>query len=351
MYRLPHTYLMIFCLFVPVYGRGEDLFRSCEVRLTVHRGTTWKSASQQPVTVRCPVKHCGKSLNVSWCKLLDTNSCERINNTENVEITQTDNYVEDELISYLTFKRISIYDDGLYRWDLKGYEYELISHIINISVSDLHQGVETNDNTDNIEVTSMNAAGDEVVSWLPFLYICGGIALLVVTITVLTLLGFYGWRQTPTYKSTKGQEISTHMIPDLPKGHAPSTPVLQAHFMLNDIYSPSTAGTPPSAPSLITNGDQPLANTADESQVSDCAVYAEISHTKCGIRARKQHAAIKQDKDPEYATHWNFFEWTEKRTHVHGGYIEQAKRLNHQPHCGRGEWRRLVVMQMHTVSS
>lgn len=113
----------------------SDLFPSCEVRLTVHRGTTWKSASQQPVTVRCPVKHCGKSLNVSCCKLLDTNSCERINNTENVEITQTDNYVEDELISYLTFKRISIYDDGLYRWDLKGYEYELISHIINISVS------------------------------------------------------------------------------------------------------------------------------------------------------------------------------------------------------------------------
>lgn len=95
----------------------------------VHRGTTVKTAPRQPLTVKCPVKHCGESLDVAWCKLLNTNRCEQINETGNVEILQ------DEMISSLIFKRISIYDDGLYRCYLKGSKYVAFSHIINISVS------------------------------------------------------------------------------------------------------------------------------------------------------------------------------------------------------------------------
>lgn len=110
-----------------------DSFPSCEVELMVRRGTTRKVAPRQPLTVSCPVKHCGESLNVTWCKLLD--ECEQINYTKNVEIRQTENHVEDEMISILTFRRISIHDDGLYRCYVKGYKYEQISHIINISVS------------------------------------------------------------------------------------------------------------------------------------------------------------------------------------------------------------------------
>lgn len=109
-----------------------DLPRSCEVELRVQRATTLKFAPQQHVTLRCPVKHCGQSQNVTWCKQLD--NCEPINSTESVEMTQKDGHV-DELISYLTFKSISTDDDGLYRCYLKGYEVELTSHVINVSVS------------------------------------------------------------------------------------------------------------------------------------------------------------------------------------------------------------------------
>lgn len=92
-----------------------------------------KRAPWKPVTVSCPVKHCGKSLNVTWCKLLDGRNCERINEMEDVEVRQDASRAE--LISYLTFKNISLNDEGLYRCELRDtaiYEY---SNAVNISVS------------------------------------------------------------------------------------------------------------------------------------------------------------------------------------------------------------------------
>ncbi|XP_031725237.1 uncharacterized protein LOC116395461 [Anarrhichthys ocellatus] len=170
---------------------------------------------------------------------------------ENVEIRQNDKRVEGELISYLTFTRISIDDDGLYRCTLKGYKDELISHNINISVSDLNQGVKISDyNEDELPSADDEDDDDEDVPWLPYFFICVSIALLVVTLTVLTLLRCYGCKRQLNH--TEGQvmqERSTHMIPDLP-------------IILHYTCSPSTAKRPPSqAP--------PMANTADESRVSD----------------------------------------------------------------------------------
>lgn len=93
--------------------------------------------------------------------------------------------------------------------------------------------------------------------------------------------------------------MSTHVIPGLPKGNAPSTPVLQAQFPIqNYIYSPSTSERPQPhtiTPSLMASGNQPaVANTAD-------AVYAVINHRQSGIPAREQHAATEQDKKAEYS--------------------------------------------------
>ena len=99
----------------------------------VRRGTTWTAAPQQRVTVKCPVKDCGESVSVTWCKLSDADRCELINHTESIQ--QNNKRVRGELISFLTFKRISIHDAGLYGCSLKGSKFEVISHTINISVS------------------------------------------------------------------------------------------------------------------------------------------------------------------------------------------------------------------------
>ncbi|XP_039673342.1 B- and T-lymphocyte attenuator isoform X2 [Perca fluviatilis] len=206
-----HLWICICFTFVCIYGRGQDLFPLCEVELKVRRGTTWKTVPQQRLTVRCPVKHCGESISVTWCKQLDTNKCERINHAENVEITQNDEHVKDELISYLTFTRISINDNGLYQCHVKGYKSQQISHFINISVSDLKQGVENYDN--NAYELPRLAAGDKDVSWLPYFFICASIALLVATLTVSTHLSCYCWKRILTYNQSKRQECSFRSCP------------------------------------------------------------------------------------------------------------------------------------------
>ncbi|XP_035507472.2 uncharacterized protein si:ch211-214p13.8 isoform X1 [Scophthalmus maximus] len=292
--RLPYTCLMMFSLFVSIHGIRKGSSHPCRVDVMVRRGTTLKIAPHQPLSVGCPVRHCGTWLSVTWCKILDRNRCERMKSTENVEIRQKDGRAKDELISYLTFKRISAHDDGLYKCYLEAYEYESISHTINISVSDIHQGVESTDNSE--EVVSLSTAGDEAGSWLPYVYICGGIALLVFSITALTHLHFHGCKQMLTHKPTKGQETSAHMLPALPKWGAPSAPVEQAHFVRKAPPSPRPAGSPPCP---IAGGKQPLAGrTAEERQASPYAVYAVINHAQTGIPARKHHAATGQDKPP-----------------------------------------------------
>ncbi|XP_058478606.1 B- and T-lymphocyte attenuator isoform X3 [Solea solea] len=255
----------------------------------VRRGTTVKKIPQQSVTVSCPVVHCGKSLNVTWCKLSNTGRCQQIGNTENVEIRQ-DGHLKDKLISYLTFKQISVYDDGLYRCELHGLANgeSHISHHINISVSDMHQGLESDG---SIAAASLNQAVDESASWHPYFYICGGIALLVFTLTALTLLQFYGCQQVPNNKATQNQKMYTHMIPDLPKWFAPFSPGSQTQYVLNDIYSASALAPPP----LITDGKQPLESTANKHRED-----AVINHAQSEISASKQHVATEQDKDPQY---------------------------------------------------
>ena len=116
-----------------VYTFISDLPASCEVMLTVRRGTIRRVAPRENLKVSCPVKHCGESLDVTWCKVVHINYCERIHKTENVEIRQ--NYGKDNLISYLSFKKVSVNDDGLYRCEVIGRTPELFSHAINISVS------------------------------------------------------------------------------------------------------------------------------------------------------------------------------------------------------------------------
>uniref|UniRef100_A0A7N8X5C2 Ig-like domain-containing protein n=1 Tax=Mastacembelus armatus TaxID=205130 RepID=A0A7N8X5C2_9TELE len=227
------------------------LFPSCDVVLMVRRNTHMKIAPNQSLTVKCPVKHCGKSLEVTWCKLLDTDRYGPFNKSENVEIRQNNNHRKDELISYLTFKRISMHDEGMYRCDLERCQsnFNYFSHAINISVSGM------------------------------------------------LLFPPKSAKKCVIYQS----KMSNHMIPDLPKRSSPTVPVLTAHFsILNDIYAPGPARTPSSPPHSFTNGNQPLASMAKEGQPS--GVYAVINHRQSRIPARKQGTVIKQDKKIEYTT-------------------------------------------------
>ncbi|XP_010778022.1 uncharacterized protein si:ch211-214p13.8 isoform X2 [Notothenia coriiceps] len=296
-----YIHLLICCCSTFVCISGKDI-SSCV--MTVQSGATYKTVPQHNVTVKCPVKYCGEPIRVTWCKLLDKAiECDQMDK-ENIEITQTD--TKDGLISYLTFTRITSQDDGLYRCSLKGYKSEQISHSINVSVSDSNTDIHDFDySADELPGSAAAAAAavadaGEDVSWLPYFYICVGIALLVFTLIVLTMLDSYGWKRIMTFHHTKGktlQERSSQMIPNLPSASAPSI------FSLHDInYSPAErppSHPHPSHPPLRTNGEQPAAaNTAAEGQVSDPSMYAAIKY-RCQIAAGEQDAVTK--KKAEYA--------------------------------------------------
>ncbi|XP_029980031.1 uncharacterized protein si:ch211-214p13.8 isoform X2 [Sphaeramia orbicularis] len=223
---LMHSFLLIFtlCTISGIHGKGQGLIPSCEVEVILRWGLTCETAPQQTLTVDCPVKHCGEPHQVAWCKLLETYACEEMNNTEDIEITQRDENDQRNSVSHLTFRRISLHDDGLYRCGPKLHKNMLLGHIINVSVSGIQ-----------------------------------------------------------SYNLKKGQEMSTHMIPGLPSGN---TSVLASHLsIVNDIYSQSTPEMLSSLPSQRAVRGQPGANTAGTSQVSDHTGYAVINPKQSGIPA------------------------------------------------------------------
>ncbi|XP_034549087.1 B- and T-lymphocyte attenuator-like isoform X2 [Notolabrus celidotus] len=259
---------------------------------------TWTAAPHQKLTVECPVKHCGESLNVTWYKLLDSDEFEVMNHSENVEIAQESKPNEDKLISRLTFKRIAILDDGMYKCELRGYEDE-VSHMINISVSDSYQGIQ---NVHTHADAVPNVAYVEDLSWMPYFYLSLSIAPLAAILTVLTILRLYCWKRILTINQKKNQEISTHTIPDPPKGSAPSISVLPANFeVLHENYSPPAPASALQLPPMTCGNQSSVAHTADKSLGSDHAVYAAVSRRQPEKPARElqNHAT---HKNTEYAT-------------------------------------------------
>ncbi|XP_039455631.1 B- and T-lymphocyte attenuator [Oreochromis aureus] len=296
------NYLIIFCccVFVSIHGSGKEkiagLHAPCEVEIMVRRGSTWKTLPRQSLKVSCPVKHCGETLEITWCKFLDSNNCERIHETKNVEITQ--NPDEDKLISYLHFKEISIHDDGQYRCRLLGYNISLISHSINISVSDMYQGVENTDNNNKNAGTTPSPYHSEDKNWRPYFYICFGIVLLILILTAFIFLSSYDWKRVLTLNYVKGEEMPTHMIPDLPKWSPPSTPVpLTSLSVLNDIYSSYTPDRSVSPASQPCSNQISASNPADKYQ--DCEVYGIIKHRHATKQGGKYHTMTNQVKNPE----------------------------------------------------
>nr|XP_020509103.1 uncharacterized protein LOC109998558 isoform X1 [Labrus bergylta] len=294
------TYLLILSslTFVFVNGRRPDSSPPCKVSVLLRRGTMWKTAPGQSLTVTCPVKHCGQPLKVTWCKLLHTDKCEQLNHTENVEVRQNNSDHKDELMSYLTFKWISIHDDGLYRCGFKGHKYKHISYMINISVSDLYQGFQ---NVHHEADAVSHVAHVEEVSWQPYSFICVSIGFLAATLTVLMLLRFYGWKRVLIVNQTRAQEFSCHKMTNLPKWTAPSIPVQPANlYSLNENHS-QTGLRRTSQPPLTTNKNQlAVANPSDQSPGLQHVVYAVITR-QAVIPAREQHHRTTGNKSTEYA--------------------------------------------------
>nr|XP_046193980.1 B- and T-lymphocyte attenuator-like isoform X3 [Oncorhynchus gorbuscha] len=283
--------LLVFCLLflVCIYGNAQG---PCEIEVPIKRNTVWTAVPQKRLTINCPVKHCGETLRVTWCKFEDAN-CKQINETEQVKIgwKPFDSGSENR-IAFLDFKKISMNDDGSYRCGMAGNKSSIVSHAINVSVSD----------------NSPNAKHDEkYLSWLPYAYICVGIVLLVVVVTAISFLYLYGCKG-PTRSSNNGIKEQAAPCPDLSscsKGTFASSP-----FTPNPAHSDNLYNNGPyakhinraSAHSLLmTNGTLPSSDITAGGQGSNHLVYASLNHQTPRGSPKPPHIPTPHDECSEYA--------------------------------------------------
>uniref|UniRef100_A0A8C7FLZ2 B- and T-lymphocyte attenuator n=1 Tax=Oncorhynchus kisutch TaxID=8019 RepID=A0A8C7FLZ2_ONCKI len=283
--------LLVLCLLflVCIHGNAQG---PCEIEVPIKRNTVWNAVPQKRLTINCPVKHCGETLRVTWCKFEDAN-CKQINETEKVKIGwKPFDRGSENRIAFLDFKKISMNDDGSYRCGMAGNKSSIVSHAINVSVSD----------------NSPNAKHDEkYLSWLPYAYICVGIVLLVVVVTAISFLYLYGCKG-PTRSTNNGIKEQAAPCPDLSscsKGTFASSP-----FTPNPAHSDNLYNNGPYAKHinrasahnlLMTNGTLPSSDITAGGQGSNHLVYASLNHQTPRGSPKPPHIPTPHDECSEYA--------------------------------------------------
>ncbi|XP_070978865.1 B- and T-lymphocyte attenuator-like [Oncorhynchus clarkii lewisi] len=297
--------LLVLCLLflVCIHGNAQG---PCEIEVPIKRNTVWNAVPQKRLTINCPVKHCGETLRVTWCKFEDAN-CKQINETEQVKIGwKPFDRGSINRIAFLDFKKISRNDDGSYRCGMAGNKSSIVSHAINVSVSDINLTMTStaDHNTNN----SPNAKHDEkYLSWLPYAYICVGIVLLVVVVTAISFFYLYGCKG-PTRSTNNGIKEQAAPCPDLSsssKGTFALSP-----FTPNPAHSDNLYNNGPyakhinraSAHSLLmTNGALPSSDITAEGQGSNHLVYASLNHQTPRGSPKPPHIPTPHDECSEYA--------------------------------------------------
>uniref|UniRef100_A0A4W5RBQ6 Ig-like domain-containing protein n=1 Tax=Hucho hucho TaxID=62062 RepID=A0A4W5RBQ6_9TELE len=283
--------LLVHCLLFLVCNHG-NAEGACDIDVLIKRNTVWNAVHQKRLTINCPVRHCGETLRVTWCKFEDAN-CKQINETEQVKMGWKPFDIRSEnRIAFLDFKKISMNDDGSYRCGMAGNKSSIVSHAINVSVSD----------------DSQNAKHDEkYLSWLPYVYICVGIVLLVVVVTAISFLCLYGCKG-PTRSTNKGIKEQAAPCPDLSscsKGTFSSSPFTPNPAHSDNLYNNGPYGkciNRASAHSLlVTNGTLPSSDITAGGQGSNHLVYATLNHQTPRGSPKPPHIPTPQDECSEYA--------------------------------------------------
>ncbi|XP_072554518.1 uncharacterized protein [Paramormyrops kingsleyae] len=107
----------------------------CAVEILKRWNTVILAVEKSGVTLNCPVKHCGGTPTLTWCKMKTTLYCMTVTETDKIKIEwKRDKTDPDISTSRLVFKHISMEDAGLYRCDVSG-SAPPVGHCINITVT------------------------------------------------------------------------------------------------------------------------------------------------------------------------------------------------------------------------
>ncbi|XP_048882977.1 uncharacterized protein LOC125749592 [Brienomyrus brachyistius] len=107
----------------------------CAVEIPKQWDTVILAVDKSSVTLNCPVRHCGGTPTLTWCKSKTTPYCITVKETDNIKIEWKRDITDPDIsTSRLVFKEISKEDAGLYRCDVFG-SAPPVSHHINITVT------------------------------------------------------------------------------------------------------------------------------------------------------------------------------------------------------------------------
>ncbi|KAL0963413.1 hypothetical protein UPYG_G00306110 [Umbra pygmaea] len=295
-----HIQLVVCLLFVLCdHGNAAAKDTPCVPELQVRRNTVWNAVPLKQLTITCTCVFCQDVPRVTWCKMLENVKCKQVNETEDIKIRQK--LFQKHLILFLDFKNISLDDQGQYRCTLAGSYASDISHAITVNVSESNRGLNNYSNTGD----STNQ-GRSRLSWLPYVCICCGILLVVITVTAISIYFLNGCKGQIISTNNKKKELAVSALPgpDLtsnPKGTLPSSPSNPNPNKLNNIYDHCGNDSSLQHSHQLTNGGHPSSWITAGGQESNQLVYAALNHHSPRGSPRSPHAPTPHDGCTEYA--------------------------------------------------
>uniref|UniRef100_A0A8C1P100 Ig-like domain-containing protein n=1 Tax=Cyprinus carpio TaxID=7962 RepID=A0A8C1P100_CYPCA len=279
--------LLLLSLGISGMANGTEI--NCVPLIRVPRNTVFRAPVMTKLKINCTITldGCHRNPRVSWCKL-NGSECKALNYSHHIR-TERKDIKKHEWMAFLIFLNISMEDTGLYRCKEGDTS---VSHAINVTVTDK--------NEDEVSRNQSNTLGDwnsgqkDDLQWLwPYVYICSGIAGLVVIVIIVTLLIIrnQGKKSTRKNMATKNQSKPHHNT------HSPHPPSDQLTSALNrgcetaPVRGASSAGR-------VSDGSHNAAGT-ERGEEENALVYASLNHQAMSRGPRR--TARQEPESSEYA--------------------------------------------------
>ncbi|KTG32965.1 hypothetical protein cypCar_00034914, partial [Cyprinus carpio] len=234
---------------------------NCYSVVRVPRNTVFLAPVRSMLKINCTITldGCHRNPRVSWCKLYG-DDCEPFSYSNHIR-TEWKNITENEWMAFLVFLNISMEDAGFYRCK----EGMSIGHTINVTVTVLGD---------------LNSGPTDDLQWLwPYVYICSGIAGLVVIVITVTLFiircqGTKSTRKDMTVKN-KYMETQRSDLPPLPHHNtrSPSDQLISASYRCCE--TPPIRGS--SLAGRVSDGRHNTVGT-ERGEEENALVYASLNH-------------------------------------------------------------------------
>ncbi|XP_073679904.1 B- and T-lymphocyte attenuator-like isoform X2 [Garra rufa] len=291
--------LAVFLLLLSLSVRGTTNRTeiNCVSTVKVTRNTVFIAHVTTMLKINCTIDlhGCQRNPIISWCKI-SGNDCKAFNYSVHI-ITEWKNIKEHEGMAFLTFLNISMEDTGLYRCKEGDMS---IGHAINVTVTDNEEDKVSQNQS---KTTDLNTVPNDDLGWLwPYLYICSGIACLVVIIITVTLLIIrcQGTKSRRNNMKVKTQYMETQRsdLPPLPRAHhntrSPSDQLTSTLY--RDCKTPPIRGS--SSAGRVSKGSHNTVGT-ETGKEENALVYASLNHQALPRVARR---TAQQEPEPsEYA--------------------------------------------------